>query len=425
MARPIVAYRQAGARARAWVWTRAGWWGLVLVLSGLGGGESPAAEWSAAPSLSVKGVYTSNLLLSSGNNEVVGHWITPDLKFKGATETFEIEGETKADFVRYYGNNERELTNLYFPLRAAYRLDRHSLEFEGGFTRDNTLVGELQKTGLVLGFTQRSLWTAMPVWKVGITERLSWKTGYQFLDAQYQDGRRLGFADYQVHGVNAGPTYQLTELDEVSLTGEYNLVKIPSVGLESTYYGAQAAWVHDFGDQLIGTISGGARLVSSTQSVPAIPGILGILLGRSRDRTLTSDELVWVYQGSLRKQFERTTVQIDGRREINPSGFGLLLQTDRVGGSLTHNISETMKFSISGALYFVSGINTTEGSRPLPRTTFYSVSPMFSWQFSQWWSVAVAYSYEERAIDTNAQRYNSNSTYLMLTYGGDKWAVSR
>lgn len=425
MARPDADYKQWVDQIRNGICVFAELGVFVAMTLVVGSGIAGAAEWSAAPSLGVKGVYNSNLLLSGGDNEVVGHWITPAVKFKGATESLDVEGETRADFIHYYGSNERELTNLYFPLRASYRLERHTFEFDGGFTRDNTLVGELQRTGLVLGFTQRSLWTAMPSWKIGITERLSWKTGYHFMDAQYQDGSRLGFANYQVHGVNAGPTYHLTELDEVSLTGEYNLVRIPSVGLESTYYGAQGSWVHDFGDQLIGSISGGARLVSSAQDVPAIPGLLGILLGRTSDRTLTSEEVVWVYRGSLRKSFERTTVQLDGSREINPSGFGRLLQTDRVGGSLSHSLSETINLSVSGALYYVSGISTTNGSRPLPRTTFFSVTPTLSWQFAQWWSVALSYTYGERAVDDVDQRYNSNSTFIMLTYGGEKWSVSR
>lgn len=397
---------------------------MVLVM-GAGNGVGTAAEWSAAPSLGVKGVYNSNLLMSAGNNEVLGYWITPAVKFKGATEALNVEAETRADFIHYYGSNERKLTNLYFPLRASYHLERHSFEFDGGFTRDNTLVGELQRTGLVLGFTQRSMWTAMPTWTVGLNERLSWKTGYQFMDAQYQDGSRLGFANYQVHGVNAGPTYHLTELDEVNLTGEYNLVRIPSVGLESTYYGAQGSWTHDFGDGVIGSISGGGRLVSSTQDIPRIPGILGFLLGRTRDRSVTSHEVVWVYRGSLRKQFERTTIQVDGSREINPSGFGRLLQTDRVGGAISHKINETLSLSLSGALYFVSGITTTENSRVLPGTRFFSISPSVSWAFAEWWSIGVSYTYAERAVDDLDQRYNSNSTFIMLTYGGEKWSVSR
>jgi hypothetical protein len=70
----------------------------------------------------------------------------------------------------------------------SYRWDRSTFGFEGGFTRDNTLMGELKQTGLVVGFTQRNLWTATPTWTLGITERLNWQIGYQFLDAAYEDG---------------------------------------------------------------------------------------------------------------------------------------------------------------------------------------------------------------------------------------------
>lgn len=425
MARPFVVHKPTGARARGWVLAFAGTWGLLVLTMGTGIGVGTAAEWSAAPSLGVKGVYNSNLLLSDGDNEVFGHWITPAVKFKGATESLEIESETRADFIRYYGDVDRELTNLYFPLRASYRLDRHLFGFEGGFTRDNTLVGELQQTGLVLGFTQRSLWTAMPTWQMGITERLSWKNTYQFMDANYQDGQRVGLVGYRVHGVNSGPQYNLSELDQVHLTGEYSLVQISSIGLESTYYGVQGGWTHDFGDGVSGSIAGGGRLVSSTQDVPAIPGILGILLGRTRDRSVTSHEVVWVYRGSLRKQFERTTIQIDGSREINPSGFGRLLQTDRVGGSLFHNISETLNVSLHGSLFFVSGITTTENSRPLPQQRLFSITPSLTWKFADWWSMDVSYTYGQRAFSEFDQQYDSNSVFIMLTYGGEKWSVSR
>lgn len=384
-----------------------------------------AAEWSASPSLSVKGAYNSNLLLSSGNNAVFGYWITPTVKFKGATESLDVEGETRADFVHYFGDQDREFTNAYFPLRASYRLERHTLGFEGGFTRDNTLRGELQQTGLVLGFTQRNLWTAVPTWRVGITERLSWQSRYQFLDAQYQNGQKFGLADYQVHGVVAGPTYNVSELDQIHVTGELTMVRIPLAGLHSTYYGAQGGWTHDFGHELTGSISGGGRLVNSTQDLPAIPGFLGILLGRTADSSVTSHEIVWVFRGFLRKQFERSMVEVEGSREINPSGFGRLLQTDRVGGSFSHNLTETLTASLQGALYFVSGIATSGTSRPLNQTRFFSVGPTLSWRFAQWWSVDVSYTYGERAVDGLDQRNGANSTFIMLTYTGDKWSVSR
>lgn len=400
------------SQSRVWLGVLAGFCSLGALTLGAVRDQAAAAEWSAAPTLSMKGVYNSNLLINDGDNAVFGHWITPAVKFKGATEVLDVEAETKADFVHYYGDIDREFTNLHFPLKASYRSDRHTLGFQGGFHRDNTLRSELEETGLVLGFTQRSTWTAVPTWRVGLTERTSWESSYQFTDAQYQDGQRFGLVGYQVHGVTSGPTYHPTELDEVQVTGLYTLVRIPTIGLESTYYGAQGGWTHDFGHQVTGSISGGGRLVSSTQDLPA---------GRSD----TSHEVVWVYRGSLRKQFERTMLQIDGSREINPSGFGRLLETDRVGGMMSHSVTEQLSVTLASALYFVSGITTTEGSRPLPRTRFFSVSPSLSWKFAEWWALDVSYTYGARAVDGFDQQNASHSTFIMVTYGGEKWSVSR
>ena len=396
-------------------WGRREWvvlfWGVVaLALSLLMvRGEADAAEWSAAPTVGVKGMYNSNLLLNQGNNEVFGHWITPAVKFKGATEALNVESETRAEFIHYYGDQDRTLTNLYFPLRTSYRSDRHTFGFEGGFTRDNTLMGELQQTGLVLRFTQRNMWTAMPSWRVGITQRLAWQSRYQFVDTTYQEARQLGLADYRVHGGTTGLTYNVSLRDQVQLTGEYTFVRIPAVGLTTTYYGVQGGWTHDFGHQLIGTASGGGRLVNSNQRLQG-------------GESLESQEIVWVYTASLSKQFERDTVRLEGSREINPSGFGRLLKTDRIGGMLVHHLTETLTASFSGNLYFVSGIGP---SPSIVETRFFSVSPSVSWKFARWWGIDVSYTYSQRAVDQLDQQNDSHATAVMLTYGGPKWSVSR
>jgi len=374
-------------------------------------GEAGAAEWSAAPSLSVKGVYNSNLLLFNGHNEVWGDWITPEVKFKGETEALAVEGRVRGEFIHYYGQQERSFTNMYLPLKASYRSDRHTFGFDGGYTRDNTLMSELQRTGLVLAFTQRNLWTAAPSWTFGITERLSWQSGYQFTDATYENGLRLGLVDYQVHGGNSGVTYNLGERDQVQLTGEYTLVRTPLLNQDSTYYGAQGGGTHDFGYGLIGSVTGGVRFVSSSRAISGT--------------SLSDHETVWVYKSTLRKQFERSAIQLDISREINPSGFGRLLRTERVGGTVSHNLTESVSASVSGGLYFVGAILTDPSSRPVPDSRYTFVSPALSWKFSQWWALDVGYTYAERAADSVNQWNMANSTFVMLTYGGPKWTMSR
>lgn len=385
---------------------------LVMMMTAVQGlSSSFAAEWSVEPSLSMKGEYNSNLLLFNGNNQVWGAWVTPGVKFKGSTESLEVEGGARADVVRYYGENDRELTNLYFPLKTSYRSDRLTFGFDGGFTRDNTLLAELRQTGLVLGFTQRNMWTAAPSLTVGVTERLSWQTAYQFMDAQYQDGLKFGLVDYQVHGGTSGLTYNTGERDQVQVTGEYTYVTMPAILQHSIYYGVQTGWTHDFGHDVTGSLSGGVRFISSTQNFPG--------------GSVSDYETVGLYHVMLRKRFERTSIQADASREVNPSGFGLLLQTDRYGGTISHGLTETLTLALNGGLYSVSGVATTGLSRPIPRSRFASVSPSLSWKFAQWWTLDVGYTYAERGVGSLNQWNFSNSTFVMLTYGGAKWSVSR
>lgn len=373
--------------------------------------EGRAAEWSAEPSLSVKGEYNSNLLLFNGDNEVWGYWVSPAVKFKGATESLEIEGNAKADFVNYYGQQDRSLTNLYFPIRSSYRWERLTFGFDGGFIRDNTLMGELLQTGVVLTFTQRNLWTANPSVTVGLTERLNWQVGYQFADAQYENGLQLGLVNYQVNGGTSALAYQLRERTQVRLTGELVNFQTPDINQEWTYYGVGVGASHYFSESLSASVSGGVRFVNTTQDLP--------------QGSLSQHDVAWVYNASIRKEFERSTALVEGSREINPSGFGLLIQTDRVNGALSHNLTENLTASIIGSLYFVSTITSQSIGVTFPQTRFTSVSPKLSWKFAQWWTLDVGYAYGERAVGSLDQWNYSNSTFVMLTYGGAKWSVSR
>jgi hypothetical protein len=399
-------YRCAGTPLRARVLV--GLCAAIMMLCSWRG-EGRAAEWSAEPSLSVKGEYNSNLLLFNGNNEVWGHWVSPGVKFKGATESLELEGNAKGDFVQYYGGQDRSLTNLYFPLRSSYRWERLTFGFDGGFTRDNTLMGELRQTGVVLGFTQRNLWTATPSVTVGLTERLNWRVGYQYVNASYENGLSLGLVNYYFNSGSSALSYQFRERTEVKLTGDVVNFHTPQINQEWTYYGVGLGASHYFSESISATVSGGVRFVDTTKNLSG--------------GTLSQNDVVWVYNANIKKEFERSTVLVEGSREINPSGFGLLIQTDRVTGAISHNLTENLRASVIGSTYFVSGI--TSVGKSFPQTRFTSVNPKLSWNVAQWWTLDVGYTYAERAVGSLDEWNFANSTFVMLTYGGPKWSVSR
>jgi hypothetical protein len=271
-------------------------------------------------------------------------------------------------------------------------------------------MSELRQTGVVLAFTQRNLWTANPSVTVGLTERVNWQLGYQYSDATYENGLSLGLVNYQVNGGSSELSYQLQERTKIKLTGELVNFQAPQINQEWTYEGAGMGGSHYFSESLSATVWGGVRFVRTTQG--GVPG-----------GSVSQDDVVWVYKASMKKEFERSTFLVEGSRDVNPSGFGLLLQTDRVSGTMSHNLTENLTASLSGALYFASSIASTRGS--FPQTRYTSVSPNLSWNFAQWWTLDVGYTYTERAVGSLDQWNYANSTFVMLTYRGAKWSVSR
>jgi hypothetical protein len=378
-----------------------------LVLNGY------AAEWSAEPSLGVKGEYNSNLLLVAGPQKpVYGHWVSPGVKFAGSTENIEVSGKATADVVRYYGGRNQELLNLSFPLSVKYGLDRETFGFEGGFTRDNTLRGELLQTGVVLSFTQRNMWNLAPSWQHAFTERLSLQSSYQYSKATYEDGARLGLVDYQVQGGSTGLAYQPSENDRLMLLGTYTNFTVPTASaLRSDIVGAQASWAHAFTERLAVTVTGGPQVVSSS-----------ISFGPTR---LSDTQMLWVANGSLKQQWQSGFAEIVIGREINPSGFGLLLKTERAGVTLSEDLTDRLNASVNAQVLLASSVASKAVPFTFPENRYVVVSPRLTWKFDEWWSLTVAYTYNRREVESFGERAFGNATTVMLTYYPPKLSVGR
>jgi len=381
--------------------------GLIL----LGRGE--AAEWSIVPSLGVKGVYNDNLLLTTlPHNATYGYWVSPAAEFSGKTERLEINSKVASDFVSYYGGEVTNFTNLHFPLAVRYRTEQDQLGFTGGFVRDNTLISELLTTGLVLRFTQRNQWTADPTWTRQLTEKLSFQASGQMSDTTYENGTDFGLVNYQLFGGSGGLLYQATEQDQIQLIGSYvdfHTTNAPSA-LRASLSGVNAHYTHAFHESLTGTIYAGPRFIRSTSH-----------LG---DIDLTTHDTVWLYGGNIAKKFENTTAQISVSRDILPSGAGLLIQTDRVGVKISHDLTEALAAAIDTGGYRVTGATSTASGGSIPEQKYFYVSPRITWKFLAWWKAELSYSHRFREIQGSSANATSNAAMFTITYYPPKLSCS-
>ena len=375
--------------------------------------QSEAAEWSLLPSIGVKGLYNDNLLLTTlPHDATYGYWVSPAAEFAGKTERLEVSGRFAADFVTYYGGQENQFTNIFLPLTLRYKTETDLLGFTGGFIRDNTLMSELLSTGVVLRFTQRNQWTANPSWTRSITEKLSFQSSFQLNDTTYENGFPLGLVDYQLLGGTGGLLYQLTEQDQIQLSGSYVNFHTTNAPLpfRASFPGANLSLTHAFTETLTGTAYGGPSFVSSTSQ-------------RAGD-SIKAQSTVWLFGGNLTKKFEGTSIHVNIDRKIVPSGFGLLIQTDRANLTVSHDLTETLTASFDGAGYIVSGTTERATGGTFTENRYFYLTPKVAWKFLEWWKLELSYTYRRREVDGFSDVAMSNATMFMLTYYPPKLAFS-
>jgi hypothetical protein len=168
---------------------------------------------------------------------------------------------------------------------------------------------------------------------------------------------------------------------------------------------------HFFTDTIKASVTTGPQIVST-----------GIQVGAVHPR---DTQVVWVANGTIRKQWTDGYVELVGGRQINPSGFGLLIRTDRVGINMAKDLTETLTASLSAQMFFASSVTSSVAPIPLPTSRYVNVMPMLRWQFDQWWAVDVAYTYGRRDFDSLNQAGVAHATTVMLSYSPPKWTVGR
>src|SRR5512138_1108280 len=87
-----------------------------------------AAEWSMEPSVALRAEYNDNINLTSAPHPSVWDVIlSPDVKFSGTTETFNVTGGLRFNFNRYFGEEGLDTNDHTLTVRSSYKSERDVL----------------------------------------------------------------------------------------------------------------------------------------------------------------------------------------------------------------------------------------------------------------------------------------------------------
>jgi hypothetical protein len=320
-----------------------------------------------------------------------------------------------------------DTTDYISSLRSSYKTQLDVWGFNADAVRDSTLVSELFETGVVVARQQRTRLSANPSWTRLLTESTAFTASYTYNDVRYANAGTNGLTDYRDQTATVGMKSNLSERDVASISAYYDRYETkPSQFLASTY-GIEVGYDRAFSETLHGNLVVGLRETRSTLFSQALicggPIFFGFCLGNVivLSDTQHSTDTGWTLLAALEKKWE--TAQLSARlsREINPSGVGSLVETDRFGVYWNDQLSPTVSYSVDAAVYhsrYIGGVSASDSH-------YYHIEPKASWKMTEWWTLTGGYSYSHAKTTGTPSAARGNVAYVVLNYTWPKLSVSR
>ena len=371
------------------------------------------AEWSIEPVFHSEGKYYENLLLTAFPHHAT--WamkVSPAVGMTYATEILNLKASPKFEHAQYFSQDpiDKTFNNYFLPFSGSYRTEVDRFGVDAAIHRDNSLLAELQETGVVTNLIPRNFRNVRGSWDRSLTERMTAQSSYRYTDVSYNQKGNSSLRDYQVHAGTVGADFAWTEELHVHGTASYANYYVSQNGFRAHGPGLELGFAQRIFETLSLSGSGGLRYVRTT-----LDGNGG---------RITDNNLLWLFQVAVDKEWERSHLTVGFSRTLNPSGIGVLFATNRIDLGVDHHFTHALKGSLRGTFTSndtvgsssdVSGVNTS-------RRVYWNVGPTVSWRVTEDWALDFSYGYVHRKV--SGVTAHSNNVMIGVTYRWPKWAVS-
>ncbi len=390
-----------------------------------------AAEWAVEPSVLFRLLYNDNVnLTTQPHDSVNGNVISPKLDLGMRTRAWHITGTAGASRHRYSGGSGQDRDDNALSLSSAYLTERNTWQLAVSSTRDSPSADAQASsdTGAVQTLKIRESHGFSPSWTRMMTERTKLQLMYQLNDTSYVNGQSVGLYDYRYRTASATVSNQLSEQNQIFMTGGYSSFHTPATGNDSTTRSVQAGFTRNFSESMQGTLQAGARRTETlTQGGRPVYTRFSTIFGDVLVQTgVTSDarnqETSSVFSGSLEKKYELTSINTSLSRSFVPSGSGSEVEQDSFDFRLNRTITPrlTAYINLNSVVVRDDQGNISNNNRP-----YYHAESGANWAWTQELSLNISYGYSRVKREFEDKAAIANSAYLTLIYRPLKTSISR
>ena len=408
---------------------------LTLIATLTAGPHVHAAEWVAAPSVSLRGEYRDNIRLTTAPHDSVwGAILEPGLKLSRRSELWDSSLNARLRAEQYPDDDSLDTLDNFFDAATKRRFQRGSFEASAGLTNDTSLQNEFLDfdTGVTVSQIDRTQKRARLAGDYLLTETTSLKASVDYLAMEYDQNEQHGLLDYDYLTPALSLVHQYDPKTQFSLLYSYSEVDYDTpTDLESKTHSLMLGASYDITERWNVSGSVGSRrtetsavveqLVAPTPGLEFLCGFLfpcdTILVPRDSESTGI------VYDARLTREFETGSLYLNGSRSISPSSTGTDTETTTLTLHGTRSFSAKLSAQLT-AQYFQS--STVGGVRTRADIDRYRIAPSMDWRLDEELTLKAGYAYTRIERDTATDNTaDDNLVFVSLHYTWPRWAVSR
>jgi hypothetical protein len=304
-----------------------------------------AQAWQLEPSATVQQSYNDNFRLTTASEDkVFTTRLAGGLGLKRLTETIEIEGLVRADFVKYSGDtkNLNDLNNQLLGFKATRKFERTKLGLDFLFRRDGllrtvTVIEDPRNVGIdpdesvdnsVVTENVRRLRTVVrPKFDYQLTERSNMGLRYLFNNTNYNDNENTGLTDFKNQSITGTFQTQVTEKNTILALVSGSRFDSDS-GNTTDNIELQVGVSYDFDETTnVGFTLGGRHTKFDTSTA-----------------NTSNDGFVARLRASKLGGLTKFSFRLE--RRLSPSGIGDEVETNELNFNLTRRLSPLLLFSL-------------------------------------------------------------------------------
>jgi len=341
--------------------------------------------------------YDDNVLLSQTIKE--RSWITsvaPNVQARYGSERTSVEGGAWWEGRAYSSDHDLNTLTQRYTLSGEHQGERFTTGASGNMIYDTTLDSELQQTGIVLERNARLSGTGEVSVGYALTEQTQTTFKNRYTSTKYASTQ---LTDYVEDEVRWETRHVLSEAGHtVGGTVVGSFLAAPPV-YRSQEGSVSAYYANVLSERLQASVSAGFRWTRVESGSP----------------TSATTDTGLVFDASLTRHWETSSLVLELSSETNPSGAGLLLNTTH--GSLRGRYAVTDQATLTlNADGYVNTVVAVQGANG--NSTFVSIEPGVEWRLAEHLVVGGTYANLRQHIHQviGTSEVNANRVMARLTY---------